>query len=49
MRVTEKPERTRLEKVTTLLQAVSAVLIPVLTMGESALPVSIFPRLLECR
>jgi hypothetical protein len=29
VRITEKPERTRLEKVTTLLQAVSAVLVPI--------------------
>ena len=29
VRIAEKPERTRLEKVTTLLQAVSAVLVPI--------------------
>jgi hypothetical protein len=34
-RITEKPERTRLEKVTTLLQAVSAVLVPVLIAAGS--------------
>jgi len=32
-RIAEKPERTRLERITTLLQAVSAVLVPVLIAG----------------
>jgi hypothetical protein len=36
-RIADKPERTRLEKITTLLQAVSAVLVPLLIAAGSLL------------